>query len=194
MITPVTGNAYLALFETAATLWTARMLEFKIARLAGWINASLSMLNFVLLSLPFIGTAGLYQVYSPYCTLVVSPTSGFPCAYYFPHNSGNCSSLDELQIGLGTSLGQILSESWINYGNWAYAGFIAVLFLYTMRAQLYYVKRWKRLGATGGLHEQVETQDVQVGTDLVEAQIKIQSSWRFAGSYISFQIFVVPFR
>lgn len=186
MITPVTGNAYLALFETAATLWTARMLEFKIARLAGWINASLSLLNFVLLSLPFIGTTGLYQVYSPYCTLVKSPISGFDCNLYLPHNSGNCSSLDELQIGFGTSLDQMLPHSWINYANWGYAGFIAILFSLTMRAQLYYVKRWKRLGATGGLHEKVETQDVRVDMDLIEeAQNKIQSTWRFAGSFIS---------
>jgi hypothetical protein len=185
MITPVTGNAYLALFEAVAALWTARMFEFKIARVAGWINVSFSLLNFVLLSLPFIGTSGLYQVYSPYCTFVVSPSDASTCEFYSPHVSGNCSSsLDQLQIGTGTSLNDLLSQSWINYANWGYAGLMAILLLFTMHAHWYYVKRWKRLGATGGLHEKVEVQDVPEGHagGIEAAQNKIKRSWAFAGS------------
>jgi hypothetical protein len=185
MITPVTGNAYLALFEAAAALWTARMFEFKIARVAGWTNVCFALFNFVLLSLPFIGTAGLYQAYSPHCTSVIASGDASMCGFYYTQASGNCSSsLDQLQLGTGTSLNNLLSQTWINYANWGYAGSMGLLLLLTMRAHWYYVKRWKRLGATGGLHEKVEVEDVPEGNAgrIEVAQNKIQSSWMFAGS------------
>jgi hypothetical protein len=185
MITPVTGNAYLALFEAAAALWTARMFEFKIARVAGWTNVCFSLFNFVLLSLPFIGTSGLYQAYSPYCTSVIASGDASMCGFDYSQASGNCSSsLDQLQIGTGTSLNNLLSLTWTNYANWGYAGSMALLLLFTMRAQWYYAKRWKRLGATGGLHEKVEVEDVPEGNAarIEAAQNKIQSSWMYAGS------------
>jgi hypothetical protein len=61
---------------------------------------------------------------------------------------------------------------------------MAVLLLFTMRAHWYYVKRWKRLGATGGLHEKVEVEDVPEGNagHIETAQNKIKGSWLFAGS------------
>ena len=45
-----------------------------------------------------------------------------------------------------------------------------------------------------GSHEKVKMQDVHVDMDLInQAHNKIQSGWKFTGSHISLQNFVVPF-
>jgi len=61
---------------------------------------------------------------------------------------------------------------------------MAIVLLFTMHAHWYYVRRWKQLGATGGLHQKVEVEDVPEGNAgrIEAAQNKIKRSWAFAGS------------
>lgn len=72
------GNSFAALFANSIKLWDQALLEHpKTLLVAGWINITLSLLAFVLFSLPVIGSAPLFQVSSPFCTWVLNDGTGF---------------------------------------------------------------------------------------------------------------------
>ncbi|ATY58501.1 hypothetical protein A9K55_003041 [Cordyceps militaris] len=59
-------------------VWDQALLEHpKTLLVAGWINITLSLLAFVLFSLPIIGSAPLFHASSPFCTWVLNDGTGF---------------------------------------------------------------------------------------------------------------------
>jgi len=137
MITPVTGNAYIVLFACSATLWTARVMDFAFPLIVGWINALMAITNFVLLSLPAVGTTGLYEAYSPHCMVLLDFKSADAC---------NGTATVELRRAFqgtftcanGTSLGfGETNPTWLPiYVDWAYALLIVLLLFSTLRRQV----------------------------------------------------------
>jgi hypothetical protein len=82
-IQPVNGNAYFALLAAVLSMYFLPSTTFnKMVVPIGLANAAVGMVTFILLALPEIGTAPLYQLSSPYCTTIV--TAGFDCGsdYY----------------------------------------------------------------------------------------------------------------
>jgi len=137
MVTPVTGNAYIVLFACSATLWTARVMDFAFPLIVGWINALMAITNFVLLSLPAVGTKGLYEAYSPHCMVLLDFKSADAC---------NGTATVELRRAFqgtftcanGTSLGfGETNPTWLPiYVDWAYALLIVLLLFSTLRRQV----------------------------------------------------------
>jgi hypothetical protein len=67
MVTPFTGSRDIVLFAGAATLWTIRVAEYVFLLV---VNIGMAITNFIILSLPVVGT-GLYEVYSLHCTVLI---------------------------------------------------------------------------------------------------------------------------
>jgi hypothetical protein len=106
------GNNFVSLFAATCMLWNKTILEHKRTLLVlGWSNVALAMIYFIVLSLPVVGSGGLYEASSPWCSSVVangdygqfgSTTGGIPldCSSYGGGwVGGSCSTSDELQLG-----------------------------------------------------------------------------------------------
>ena len=63
------GNNFVSLFAATCMLWNKTILEQKRTLLVlGWTNVFLAVLFFIVLSLPVVGSGGLYQASSPGCS------------------------------------------------------------------------------------------------------------------------------
>lgn len=72
------GNSFAALFANSIRLWDPVLLDHpKTLLVAGWINITLSLLIFIVLSLPVIGSAPLFQASSPFCSWVLNDGTGY---------------------------------------------------------------------------------------------------------------------
>jgi hypothetical protein len=135
MITPLTGNTYIILFACSATLSTPRVVWFIFPLIVGWINVGMAMANFVFLSLPAVGTVGLYEAYSPYCTVLFDAKSTSGCNKttvqdVFGGGSFMCAQQ-------GPSLGFGASPRFLPIiADWAYAVVIIVLLMFMLRRQV----------------------------------------------------------
>ena len=98
----------------------------------------MAITNFVLLSLPAVGTVGLYEAYSPHCTVLIDAKS-----------AGGCNSTSVLDVfgGLrsksfvcakeGPMLGFGAAPGFLPiYVDWGYAVVIAALLVFTLRRQV----------------------------------------------------------
>jgi hypothetical protein len=134
MVTPLTGNAYILLFAVSATLCAPRVVGYVFPLVVGWINAGMAMTNFVFLSLPAVGTVGLYEAYSPYCTVLfdAKSTSGCNTTTVLDVFGGSfvCAQQGPT-LGFGAAPGflPILVD-------WAYAVVITVLLAFMLRRQV----------------------------------------------------------
>jgi len=146
MVTPITGNAYIVLFAVAATLCTPRVVGCVYSLVVGWINVGMAMTNFVLLSLPAVGTVGLYEVYSPYCTVMFNVKS-----------TGGCNNTTVLDVFAGLQSGSFVCAQQgpaLGFGaapaflpifvNWVYAGVTAVLLAFMFQRQVLWRVTGKR--------------------------------------------------
>ena len=137
MVTPLTGNAYIVLFAGSSTLWTPRVVEYALPLVVGWINIAMAIANFLLLSLPAVGTVGLYEAYSPYCTVLFDAKS-----------TGGCSNATMLGVFGGLRSGSFVCAQGPTLGFGAAPGLlpiavdrvyvvvIAVLLVFTLKRQL----------------------------------------------------------
>ncbi|KAF8857703.1 hypothetical protein BDZ45DRAFT_803182 [Acephala macrosclerotiorum] len=109
-------NNYVALFAATCQLWPKTILEHPRTLLVGcWINISLSLLHLILLSLPVVGSAPVFQASSPFCSYVVNANNGtglwdLGCSNFgwsngtlksdgYPGDQFSCAS--EWELGLG---------------------------------------------------------------------------------------------
>jgi len=96
------------------------------------------MSNFILLSLPAVGTVGLYEVYSPYCTVLFDAKS-----------TSGCNSTTVLDVFGGVRSGSFVCAQQgptLGFGaapgflpifvDWAYAVVIVVLLVFMFRRQV----------------------------------------------------------
>lgn len=137
MVTPLTGNAYIVLFAGSSTLWTPRVVEYVLPLVVGWINIAMAITNFLLLSLPAVGTVGLYEAYSPYCTVLFDAKS-----------TGGCSNATMLDVFGGLRSGSFVCAQGPTLGfgaapgflpivvDWVYVVVIAVLLVFTLKRQV----------------------------------------------------------
>ena len=111
-------------------------MDYTFPLIVGWLNVAMAMTNFVLLSLPDVGTVGLYQVYSPYCAIMIDSKSADSCTtaesqiqdIFGP--SFTCAN--GTMLGFGTS-----KNVWLPvYADWAYALLIAGLLFFTLWKQI----------------------------------------------------------
>jgi len=134
MVTPLTGSAYIVPFAGSATLWTPRVTEYAIPLVLGWITVLIAVTNFVVLSLPAVGTVGLYEAYSPHCTVLFNAKSTSGCT--------NATMLDVFG-GLGSGSFVCAQQGpTLGFGaapgflpivvDWAYAVVIVVLLAFTL--------------------------------------------------------------
>lgn len=135
MITPLTGNTYIILFACSATLSTPRVVWFIFPLIVGWINVGMAMANFVFLSLPAVGTVGLYEAYSPYCTVLFDAKSTSGCNKTTVQDVFGSGSFMCAQQG--PSLGFGASPRFLPIiADWAYAVVIVVLLMFMLRRQV----------------------------------------------------------
>jgi hypothetical protein len=107
-------------------------MDYTFPLIVGWSNVAMAMTNFVLLSLPDVGTVGLYEAYSPYCAIMIDSKSADSCTtaesqiqdMFGP--SFTCAN--GMMLGFGTS-----KNIWLPvYADWAYALLIAGLLFCTL--------------------------------------------------------------
>jgi hypothetical protein len=133
MVTPLTGSAYIVPFAGSATLWTPRVSEYAIPLVLGWINVGMAVTNFVVLSLPAVGTVGLYEAYSPHCTVLFDAKSTSGCT--------NATMVDMFG-GLGSGSFVCAQQGTLGFGaapgflpivvDWVYAAVIVVLLAFML--------------------------------------------------------------
>ena len=135
MITPLTGNTYIILFACSATLSSPRVVGFVFPLIVGWMNVGMAMTNFVFLSLPAVGTVGLYEAYSPYCTVLFDAKSASGCSNttvqdVFGGGSFMCAQQ-------GPTLGFGATPPFLPpIADWAYAVVIVALLVFMFRRQI----------------------------------------------------------
>jgi hypothetical protein len=137
------ASAYVLLFANATKLWTKLVIQQPIALLAAWITAIFGMLNFVVLSLPKAGQKELYQLWSPWCTNVLTSvdSSEDGCSGWSAFDSIGSDNLENdfsWTCANSTSLvffeGRVLPEVF----NWAFAGLAGLLLLVTFYQHMHY--------------------------------------------------------
>jgi hypothetical protein len=103
------GNSFAALFANSIKLWDKALLDNpKSLLVAGWVNITLSLLTFIILSLPIIGSAPLFQASSPFCTWVLDDGTGFQLINsIMPSSNAVCGSFNWLN---DSSLAQTTSS------------------------------------------------------------------------------------
>jgi hypothetical protein len=152
LVRPVSGNAYIGMFAMAAQLWSIKIRGAWKARIAAWIVTVVVIANFVLFTLPVIGSAPLYQLSSEWCATVLdskpsaigSGTSD--CSRYDSISQGavsfTCANMTNLQFREAQKMPQVV--------NYVFEGALALMFLATL---LWQIKTdfdwwsWRRSGA-----------------------------------------------
>jgi len=146
MVTPITGNAYIVLFAGSATLCTPRVVGYVFPLIIGWINVGMAITNFVLLSLPAVGTVGLYEVYSPYCTVMFDAKSISGCNTTTVQDVfGGVQNASFVCAQQGPALGFGASPAFLpTFVDWGYAGVTAVLLGFMLQRQVLWRVTGKR--------------------------------------------------
>jgi hypothetical protein len=141
------GKDFVALFLGACQLWNKTNLENRRTLLPlAWGNCILALLLLVVLSLPVVGSAPVFQAWAPGCSFVVNSGNGTTGSG--PYNSLTCSNFNwgngsenpfnsqsssnrftcatEYELGLGRN--GMESQKIMSYFSWFYV-FVIVLVL-----------------------------------------------------------------
>jgi hypothetical protein len=141
------GKDFVALFLGACSLWNKTNLENRRTLLPlAWVNCILALLLLVVLSLPVIGSAAVFQAWAPGCSFVVNSGNGTTGSG--PYNTLTCSNFNwgngstapldsqsasnqftcatEYELGLGRN--GMESQRIMSYFSWFYV-FVIVLLL-----------------------------------------------------------------
>jgi hypothetical protein len=136
------GNNFVALFAATCMLWNKTTLEHKKTLLVvGWINVVLAMLYFIFLSLPVVGSGGLFQASSPWCSFVLEngdygqfdsnpgPIGSIACSEYTSWAVESCATSADLELGHMTTIFGPATITFETILSWVFVLLISALLL-----------------------------------------------------------------
>lgn len=116
-------TAYALVFAAAVRLWNKLAFLSRVAQVTAWVLALLALLLFVLLHLPDLGTGPSYQLWAPGCIPWDNVTE----------TDWSCANASDL--ALGSYSGTLIPMQ----VDWAYAGGIGALLLFTAYRHVKYL-------------------------------------------------------
>jgi len=130
------ASAYVLLFANATKLWTKLVIQSPVHLIGAWVTAIFGMLDFIVLSLPKAGQKELYQLWSPWCTNVLTAVDSSQDGCY-NWQSFDTTGVDNLEnyfsftCANSTSLALFEDRVVPEVFNWAFAGLAGLLLLVT---------------------------------------------------------------